>query len=205
MTAGRIPTKQGANNGFHGRSIERRWRQALKVRRPRGQLWRARLRRHVQQSRVCRQHSRSQGRLSQVRREGPSARAAPWKHISKGRGAVTFLARHLDKSEWPNAKFGGDEPEDPWTQIIEIPLRHKESGESYIFTASSKTALAAAKDFLDHCRRLPEAHEPLVRLCITSFKSKFGMVKKPLLSIIGKVPMEGEDDGNPFDDEVPFK
>ena len=112
---------------------------------------------------------------------------------------------NLDQGEWPKAKFGGDEPEDPWTQIIEIPLRHKESGEAYIFTASSKTALAAAKDFLGHCRRLLEAHEPLVRLCITSFKSKFGMVKKPLLSIIGKVPMEGDDDSNPFDDEVPFK
>ena len=112
---------------------------------------------------------------------------------------------NLDQGEWPKAKFGGDEPEDPWTQIIEIPLRHKESGEAYIFTASSKTALAAAKDFLGHCRRLPEAHEPVVRLCITSFKSKFGMVKKPLLSIIGKVPMEGQDDSNPFNDEVPFK
>ena len=112
---------------------------------------------------------------------------------------------NTDKSQWPKAKFGGDEPEDPWTQVIEIPMRHKESGDLYTFTASSKTALGAAKDFLGHCRRLPEAHEPLLRLCVTSYKGKFGAVKKPLLSIIGKVPMEGDDNGNPFDDEIPFK
>jgi hypothetical protein len=52
---------------------------------------------------------------------------------------------------------------------------------------------------------LPEGFEPLVRLCVGSFKSRYGPVKKPLLSIIGKVPMESGDDGNPFDDEIPFK
>ena len=34
----------------------------------------------------------------------------------------------------------GDAPEDPWVQVIEIPLRHKESGESFTFTAQSKTS-----------------------------------------------------------------
>jgi hypothetical protein len=122
---------------------------------------------------------------------------APERHLGsvfpKDEAPLRSSLGNTDKSEWPKGKFG-DDSEDPWTQVIEIPLRHKESGELYVFTAQSKTALAAAKDFLGHCRRLPEAHEPLVRLCITSFKSKFGMVKKPLLSIIGKVAMEGEAD-----------
>jgi hypothetical protein len=133
---------------------------------------------------------------------------APERHLGsvfpKDEAPLRSTLGNTDKSEWAAGKFG-DEPEDPWTQVIEIPMRHKESGELYIFTAQSKTALGAAKDFLGYCRRLPEGHEPLVRLCTTSFKGKFGMVKKPLLSIIGKVPMEGEDDGNPFDDEIPFK
>jgi hypothetical protein len=98
----------------------------------------------------------------------------------------------------------GDEPQDPWTQVIEIPLRHKETGDEYLFTAQSKTALGAAKDFLGQCRRLPEGYEPLVRLNIGSYKTKFGPMKKPVISIIGKVEIEGGDEQNAFDDEVPF-
>jgi hypothetical protein len=113
---------------------------------------------------------------------------------------------NTDKSQWPKAKFGGDdEREDPWVSIIEIPLRHRESGEEYVFTAQSKTSLAAAKDFLTQCHRLPEGYEPAIRLRVSSYTGKYGAVKKPLLSIVGKVPIETETDGNPFDDEVPFK
>jgi hypothetical protein len=135
---------------------------------------------------------------------------APERHLGsvfpKDEAPLRASLGDTDKSEWPNAKFGGDEPEDPWTQVIEIPMRHKASGDLYVFTAQSKTTLAAAKDFLGHCRRLPEGFEPLVRLCISSYTGKFGTVKKPLLSIIGKVPVEGEDDhGNPSNDEIHFK
>jgi hypothetical protein len=110
---------------------------------------------------------------------------------------------NLDKSEWVAGKFS-EEPEDPWTQVIEIPLRHRESGEAFVFTAASKTSLAAAKDLLGLCRRLPEGFEPVVRLAIGSFKGKYGVVKKPTLPIIGKVAIEGGDEQNPLDDEVPF-
>jgi hypothetical protein len=111
----------------------------------------------------------------------------------------------LDKSEWPAGKFG-EEPEDPWTAVIEIPLRHKESGEAYTFTAQSKTSLGAAKDFIGWCRKLPEGFLPVVRLNTGSFKGKFGMVKKPVLSAVGKMPMETEDAEveNLFDDKVSF-
>ena len=53
--------------------------------------------------------------------------------------------------------------------MIEIPLRHKETGEAYVFTAQSRTSLAAAKDFLAQCRRLPDAFEPIVRLNVGCF------------------------------------
>jgi len=46
---------------------------------------------------------------------------------------------------------------------------------------------------------LPEGFLPIVRLDVGSFKSKFGPVKKPVLSMVGKSPVEQEDD-LPFDD-----
>jgi hypothetical protein len=132
---------------------------------------------------------------------------APERHLGsvfpKDEAPLRASLGNIDRAEWPAAKFGGDEPEDPWTQVIEIPLRHKETGELFNFTAQSRTSLAAAKDFLAQCRRLPDAFEPVVRLCIGSFKGRFGVVKKPLLSIVGKVPIEGDAEGHPFDDEIP--
>ena len=95
----------------------------------------------------------------------------------------------LDRSKWETGKFG-DEPEDPWTPVIEFPLTHRETGEAYTFTAQSKTSLAAAKDFLGLSRRLPESFLPIVRLHVGLFKGKFGSVKKPVLSMIGKSPIE---------------
>jgi hypothetical protein len=111
---------------------------------------------------------------------------------------------NLDKAEWPASRFGGEEPEDPWTQVIEIPLRHKETGEGFVFTAQSRMSLAAAKDFLAQCRRLPDAFEPIVRLCVGGFTGRFGVVKKPVLSIVGKTPIEESSEALPFDDDVPF-
>jgi hypothetical protein len=103
----------------------------------------------------------------------------------------------MDQSEWKVGRFG-DGPEDPWTPVIELPLVHRESGEAFTFTAQSKTSLAAAKDFLGLCRRLPEGFLPIVRLDVGSFKSKFGPVKKPVLSMVGKSPIETDD--APWDD-----
>ena len=108
-----------------------------------------------------------------------------------------------DKTKWPAGRFG-DGPQDPWTPVIEIPLQHRATGEDFLFTASSKTALAAAKDFLAQCRKVPEGFLPTVRLGVGSFKSRFGDVKKPVLHIVGKAPIEGGDDPNPFNDELLF-
>ena len=116
-----------------------------------------------------------------------------------------------DERKWPQGKFS-NEPEDPWRVRLEVPMEHAETGEQYTFVAMSKTALGAVKDLLNQCRRLPPGYEPRVRLDVASFKSKFGPVKKPQLTITGKVETNGngrahEEDGAkdaPFNDSIEF-
>jgi len=105
-----------------------------------------------------------------------------------------------DERKWPKGKFS-NEPEDPWRVRIEIPIEHAETGEAYILVAMSKTALGAVKDLLNQCRRLPAGYEPVVTLNVGSFKSKFGPVKKPVLTITGKVACNDE---NGRAGEAPF-
>jgi hypothetical protein len=93
--------------------------------------------------------------------------------------------------------------------VIEIPLRHKETGEEFLFCAQSKTSLGAAMDFLAQARRVPEAFDPVIRLGVGSFKSRFGQIKKPVLSIVGKAPSSGAGAANgkdepPFNDSLEF-
>ena len=109
-----------------------------------------------------------------------------------------------DESKWPKGRFSNGEPEDPWRACIEIPMQHKESGEEYTFTAMSKTALAAAKDLLAQARRLPDGFDPVIRLNVGSYKSRFGVVKKPVLSIVGKVTRNAGEDALPYNDQLQF-
>ena len=111
-----------------------------------------------------------------------------------------------DKNKWPRAKFD-DGPEDPWTAVIEIPLQHRETGEELLFCAQSKTSIGAAMDFLSQARRVPDGYDPVIRLGVGSFKSRFGPMKKPVLSIVGKVPSGGAVNGKdepPFNDSLGF-
>jgi hypothetical protein len=104
----------------------------------------------------------------------------------------------MDPSEWEESKFGNG-PEDPWVAVIELPLVHRETGEAFNFTAQSKLSLAAVKDFLGLCRRIPEGFLPIIRFDVGAFKSKFGPMKKPVLSMVGKSPIETDE--APWDDE----
>jgi hypothetical protein len=111
-----------------------------------------------------------------------------------------------DKSKWPRGKFS-DGPEDPWTAVVEIPLQHRDTGEQCLFAAQSKTSIGAAMDFLAQAKRLPEGLDPVIRLGVGSFKSRFGQIKKPVLSIVGKVPSSGaanKKDEPPFNDSLGF-
>jgi hypothetical protein len=108
-----------------------------------------------------------------------------------------------DAGAWPDGKFSG-EPEDPWRPRLEIPLEHAETGEEYIIVGMSKTSLAALKDFLNRCQKLSPGFAPRVRFDVATFKSKFGPVKKPLLTITGKMelPSNGHAKDFPFDDSA---
>jgi hypothetical protein len=111
-----------------------------------------------------------------------------------------------DKSVWLKGKFS-PEPEDPWTAVVEIPLQHRETGEEYLFAAQSKTSIGAAMDFLSQAKRVPEGFDPVIRLGVGSFKSRFGPMKKPVLSIVGKVPSgapAGSGTDKPFNDALNF-
>ena len=91
--------------------------------------------------------------------------------------------------------------------MIEIPLKHKETGEEFLFCAQSKTSLGAARDFLTQARRVPQGFNPVIRLGVGSFKSQFGQIKKPVLSIVGKVPSNGATAAReepPFNDGLRF-
>jgi hypothetical protein len=110
----------------------------------------------------------------------------------------------LDRSLWVKGKFS-NELEDPYRPIIEMPLRLQDTGEEYLFVASNPNALSAIKDLLGQCRKLPEGVLPVVRFDVASFKGKYGPIKKPIFTIVGKVSVE--DDGKiegPYDDEIPL-
>jgi hypothetical protein len=134
---------------------------------------------------------------------------APERHLGsvfpKDEAPLRASLGNLDKSEWPPSKFNKGEVEDPWTAVIEIPLKNKATGEELLFVAQSKTSLGAAKDFLTQARRVPDGFNPVIRLGVGSFKSKFGPIKKPVLSIVGKVAADGATkEQAPFDDAVGF-
>jgi hypothetical protein len=108
-----------------------------------------------------------------------------------------------DVSKWPKGRFSG-EAEDPWVAMIELPLKHQETGEEYILSLQTKASIGAARDLLAQLRRLPNGHNPIIRLGTGTMKTKFGDRKKPVLSIIGKVPHTNGATDKPFDDPLCF-
>jgi hypothetical protein len=136
---------------------------------------------------------------------------APERHMGsifpKDEAPLRSTLGNLDQDEWPASKFNRGEVEDPWTAVIEIPLRHRETGEELLFVAQSKTSLGAARDLLSQARRVPDGYDPIIRLGVGSFKSKFGLIMKPVLSIVGKVPSNGAPAAReepPFNDSLGF-
>ena len=92
-----------------------------------------------------------------------------------------------DTSKWPTGRFSG-EPEDPWTAVVELPLRHQTTGEEFILTCQSKTAIGAAKDLFSQLRRVPAGHDPVIKLAVGTMQTRFGKRKKPVFSLVGQVP-----------------
>ena len=107
----------------------------------------------------------------------------------------------FDQSAWPIGKFSG-EAEDPWTPVIELPIRHQETGEEYVLTCQSKTAIGAAKDLFAQLRRVPSGHDPVIKLSVGTMQTRYGKRKKPVLSLVGQVAATKE--VPPFDDALDF-
>jgi hypothetical protein len=101
-----------------------------------------------------------------------------------------------DPSKWRPGKFSGGKPEDPYRPVIELSLRHRETGESVILTLQSKTSMGAARDFLKQCRKMPDDVLPIVKLGAATVKTKYGSFKAPNFSVVGTTG--GED----FDDDI---
>jgi hypothetical protein len=93
----------------------------------------------------------------------------------------------LDQSAWPIGKLTG-QPEDPWTPVIELPLKHQETGEEYLLACQSKTSIGAAKDLFAQLRRVPNGHDPVIKLAVGTMQTRYGKRKKPVLSLVGQVP-----------------
>jgi hypothetical protein len=112
-----------------------------------------------------------------------------------------------DQSEWPTSKFG-DEPMDPWVAVIELPLRHRDSGEAYVLTCQGRTAIGAARDLFAQLRRVSNESEPIIRLAVGSMTTRYGKRKKPVFALVGQAvtPASAAENkgGRPFNDPVGF-
>ena len=86
--------------------------------------------------------------------------------------------------------------------MIELPIRHQETGEEYVLTCQSKTAIGAAKDLFAQPRRVPNGHDPVIKLAVGTMQTRYGKRKKPVLSLVGQVAATKE--APPFDDALGF-
>jgi hypothetical protein len=50
-----------------------------------------------------------------------------------------------DPSRWSPGKFSGGKPEDPYRAIVELPLRHRETGETFVLTLQNKNAICGSR------------------------------------------------------------
>jgi hypothetical protein len=78
-----------------------------------------------------------------------------------------------DKSKWPKGRFS-KEAEDPWTPVVELPLRHRETGEEYVLSLQTKTSIGAAQDLFQKLRSVPSGYDPVIKLGAGPMKTKVG-------------------------------
>jgi hypothetical protein len=102
-----------------------------------------------------------------------------------------------DPSKWTPGRFSNGKVEDPYKQIVEIPLKDVETGEVAVLTLQNKGGLAASSAFFKKCLGMPDDTQPVVSLDTVTVPSKFGPLKRPALSVTGST--EGA-----FDDPVDF-
>jgi hypothetical protein len=106
----------------------------------------------------------------------------------------------LDRTAWVGDK-------DPWIPIWELPLQNVETGEEYIFTATTKTARNAVRDLLRHYNRTRKQSNsiPVVQLRSTTISTFRGKMSVPLLTVTGSAevaPEEAQESKPDFDDDI---
>jgi hypothetical protein len=96
-----------------------------------------------------------------------------------------------DPSQWEVSDMTG-RPEDPWREVLMVPLQSIETGEVLVFSTMSITGLRAVSNLLTQSARLgakdPD-HYPVVALRAGGYEHrKFGWVKVPAFERVGKAP-----------------
>jgi hypothetical protein len=131
-----------------------------------------------------------------VRFNGPGQ--PPDKHVGpifpKDQAPRRGTLPDTDPTKWAPGKFSAGRPEDPYRPVIELVLRERETDETVVLTLQSKTSMAAARDFLQKCRKLPDDTLPIVKLGAGVTKTKYGTFKVPNFSVTGTTGGEDFDD-----------
>jgi hypothetical protein len=117
-----------------------------------------------------------------------------------------------DPSQWPISDLSG-EREDPWREVIMVPLQSTEDGQVYVFSTMSVTGLRAASNLLTQSARMAAKdgdHYPVIKLRCGGYEHKrFGWVKVPGFERVGKAPKSDitaavTSIAGDMDDEIPF-
>jgi hypothetical protein len=96
-----------------------------------------------------------------------------------------------DEAQWPISDMTG-KPEDPWREILMVPLQSIEDGAVYVFSTMSITGLRAVSNLLTQSARLAAKepdHYPVFALRCGGYEhKKFGWVRVPAFERVGKTP-----------------
>jgi hypothetical protein len=90
-----------------------------------------------------------------------------------------------EEESWPT--FNGT-PSDPWKYCCVVHLIALANGETFNFVAATAGGWVARDELLEQIksmRMMKPGALPIVRLASTSFKTKFGLRKRPMFRIVG--------------------
>src|SRR5262249_30814986 len=96
-----------------------------------------------------------------------------------------------DPEEWPISDFSGVR-EDPWKEVLLVPLQSIEDGTVYVFSTMSITGLRAVGNLLTQSARMATKdgdNYPVIKLRCGGYEhKKFGWVKVPAFERVGSAP-----------------
>jgi len=117
-----------------------------------------------------------------------------------------------DPSRWPVSDFSGEQ-EDPWKEVMMVPLQSIEDGTVYVFSTMSVTGLRAVANLLHQSARMAAKdgdNYPVIKLRCGGYEhKKFGWVKVPAFERVGTAPKADvvsavTSVAGDMDDEIPF-